>query len=92
MLEYDGRKKFDRTEDYRVFAYYPKYTEMEGLMIDGYVQFDDLYETYLEKKEEVDEFCGLSLDINFDNPTYRDLLNLTDSLTAYGLIDHFYTN
>lgn len=31
MLEYDGRKKFDRTEDYRVFAYYPEYTKIKGL-------------------------------------------------------------
>lgn len=92
MVEYDGRKKFDRTEDYRVFAYYPEYTEIKGLMIDGYVQFDDLYETYLEEKEEIDKFCEAYLDINFDNPNYHDLLRLTGSLTAYGLIDHFYTN
>lgn len=92
MLEYDGRKKFDRTEDYRVFAYYPKYTGEKGLMIDGYVQFDDLYEAYIEEKEKVDKFCGLHLNANFEDPTYHDLLTLTDCLTAYGLIDHFYTN
>lgn len=92
MLEYDGRKKFDRTEDYRVFAYYPEYIEEEGLMIDGYVQFDDLLKTYLGEKEEVDKFCEAHININFNNPNYHDLLRLTDSLTAYGLIDHFYTN
>lgn len=92
MLEYDGRKKFDRTKDYRVFAYYPEYAGEKGLMIDGYVQFDDLYKTYIEHKKVVDKFCGLDLYLNFKNPTYHDLLNLTDCLTTYGLIDHFYTH
>lgn len=89
MVEYDGRKKFDRTEYYRVFRHYPEHiVDAAGqIMLDTYVCFDDLVETYNENKSDLDDFAETGAHIDFTTPTWHDLLFLADDIDGYMGLD-----
>jgi hypothetical protein len=91
MVQYDARKKFDINTEYRVFAYYPEYSieDSEGgigdneLAIDTYASFSELLGIYNKYKSELNSFAETDKAVNFDNPNYRDFLNLASDINSY---------
>lgn len=97
MIEYDGRKKFDKEEMYRVFKTIPDYireeiygTEKmseipkeERYVTDTLISWEDVLEIYMRHKKEIDDFAGTNQHVNFENPDYQDLLRLADDVNSY---------
>lgn len=97
MIKFDGRKAFDRTKEYEIFAHYPNYCiedsdgeiKKNDKVFEAYLNFDDLMELYEKDKEGIDSLVGnhKSHYYDFENPTYYDFLHLADDINSYkGLI------
>lgn len=97
MMQYDGRKKFDKQEMYRVFRTLPDYIqeeiygakkmseipEQEKYATDTLISWEDTVEIYMRHKKEIDDFAETNKHVNFDNPDHQDLLWLADNVDAY---------
>ncbi len=86
MLMYHG--KFDPDQPYRFFAHIPdrivQTTDKKkgDLTFDVEYSFNKLKEFYLQDKKTFEYRCKTSDKVNFDDPTWRDLLNLGDHVNT----------
>ena len=85
MIQFDARKKFNRTKEYRIFNYYPEYCEglNNEINTDTFCSFDELVEKYNKDKQSIDSFAETNQYVNFETPDYYDFLNLASDLLAY---------
>lgn len=84
MIEFNGRKKFDRKEYYRVFAHAPDYLDLDNkIILDTLVSFDDLKEVYDRFAEDLNSFAETSTHVDFEKPTINDLLSLACDINSY---------
>ena len=84
MVEYDGRKHFDRNVVYRVFKYYPDYTDHAGkIVLDVEYSFNELVELYEEEKDTINFFAETDKYLDFQTPTYYDFLDLAHAIDSY---------
>lgn len=84
MIQFDARKRFNRATNYRIFSYYPEYTDIAGqLKTDAFESFDSLVSIYKENKTGINSFAETDKFVNFDEPDYRDFLNLASDIEAY---------
>lgn len=87
MMEYDARKKFDRTKEYRTFCHFPVYTHLEGFRTNSFYSFDELVKIYEKDKEGLNSSSETDKSVNFDNPDYHDFLNLASDIQFYRGLD-----
>ena len=64
MIQFDARKKFDRTKEYLIFNYYPEYCEglNNEIANDTFYSFDELVEKYNLSKEQLQKISDEGLD------------------------------
>ncbi len=52
------------------------------IIVEEHYTYNDLFEMYLERKEDIDSFVGFKRE-KLDNPTPYDLLHLASDLDSY---------
>lgn len=80
MLETDG--EFNLDKEYRIFAYYPLYSNIEGIAVEGYYSWNELYKKYVENKEQLDRFADDLSEIS-KHADYYSLLHIADSVHMF---------
>jgi len=89
QMEFDARKKFDKSQEYRVFATYPEYIRKEigckknYLIVDTWVSWNELIEVYESEKESLDNFAETNRIVETKKPDHYDLLNLASDINSY---------
>lgn len=90
MCIYDENKLFSSDEYYTLLYYTPDYLcnddEREPIFKDTYT-FYQLFQRYNKCKTAIDKFAETNKNVNFDNPTIYDFLNLASDLNMYCGLD-----
>ena len=72
---------FDANVSIRFFAYYPEYCDLKGLMTDSMCDCNELYEIYLENKDSIDSFIGMTYS---EKPNdIQTMLSLASDINSY---------
>ena len=89
MMEFDARKKFSPTRQYKFIAYYPEYIRIESIyesdqyMVNTEASLSYIWEYYSKHKTDIDEFA----DVNYNSMDYikdeYNLLYFADSVNAW---------
>lgn len=85
MLEHPN-EDFAKDEFARFFAYYPEYLEEETngrVSIDTDICWNDIVKIYERHEQEINDFSEVHQHVNFESPTWYDLLTLADAVNAY---------